>query len=57
MADGLTNYVSSRLDSPGAPMVLKCVPYGRLEDVSFSLSLIDHKLILRRLCHISEDVR
>jgi proline dehydrogenase len=34
MADKLTNYVSSRLDCEDAPMVLKCVPYGRLEDVS-----------------------
>lgn len=34
MADELTNYVASRLNCPGAPMVLKCVPYGKLEDVS-----------------------
>lgn len=33
MADGLTNYVSCRLDCQDSPMVLKCVPYGRLEDV------------------------
>ncbi|KAG8761177.1 hypothetical protein FRC14_006226 [Serendipita sp. 396] len=33
MADELTNYVSSRLNSPNSPIVLKCIPYGRLEDV------------------------
>ena len=34
MADELTNYIACRLDCEGAPMVLKCVPYGKLEDVS-----------------------
>jgi proline dehydrogenase len=37
MADDLTNYVSCRLDCEDAPMVLKCVPYGKLEDVSAQL--------------------
>jgi proline dehydrogenase len=32
MADELTNYVSCRLDSD-TPMVLKCIPYAKLEDV------------------------
>ncbi|KAG8820957.1 hypothetical protein FRC17_009961 [Serendipita sp. 399] len=33
MADELTSYVSSRLSSPDSPIVLKCIPYGKLEDV------------------------
>lgn len=32
MADGLTNYICCRLDSPDAPMVLKYIPYAKLED-------------------------
>ena len=48
MADELTNYVSTRLDSPNSPMVLKCVPYGKLEDVMPYLSrrAIENKSVL-----------
>lgn len=48
MADELTNYVSSRLDCPNSPMVLKCVPYGTLEDVMPYLSrrAIENKSVL-----------
>jgi hypothetical protein len=34
MADELTSYVAGRMQCPDAPMVLKCIPYGSLEDVS-----------------------